>query len=93
MNMNVLLAVAVLGSFAANVAHWGIGRRRPFLCFPRAGWSRLAWAAISTAIIVLSVLVLLGLAGETTIVPVTMGLTAFYECYSIWVRHGLRGAQ
>ena len=93
MNMNVLLAVAVLGSFAANVAHWRIGRSGPFLSFPSAGWSRLAWAVISAAIVVLSILVLLGLAGETTILPVTMGLTAFYECYSIWVRHGLRGAQ
>jgi hypothetical protein len=87
------LAMAVLGSFAANVAHWGVGRNGPFLCFPRAGWRRLALAAISAAVVVLSILELLGLALETTILPVTMGLIAYYECYSIWVRHGLKAAQ
>jgi hypothetical protein len=93
MNINVLLAVAVLGSFGANVAHWGIPRSGPFLCFPRAGWGRLAWADISAAIVALSIFVLLGLAGETIILPFSMGMVAYYECYSIWVRHGLRATQ
>ena len=56
MNIPTILAIAVLGSVAANALHWRGRRGERFLYQPQSGWLRFIFAAWTIATVVTAIL-------------------------------------
>ena len=90
MNIPTILAIAVLGSAAANALHWRGRRDERFLYHPQAGWFQIVFTAWTVATIAAAVLFLAGFIPVPLFLAVGLGLTIVHELYSLARRHRQR---
>ena len=83
MNIPMILAIAVLGSVAANALHWRGRKDERFLYHPQSGWLRFTFVAWTIATVVTAVLFLAGVIPVPAFLGVALGLTIGHELYSI----------
>ena len=83
MNIPTILAIAVLGSVAANALHWRGRRGERFLYQPQSGWLRFIFAAWTIATVVTAILFLAGVIPVPAFLGFALGLTVGHELYSI----------
>ena len=83
MNIPTILAIAVLGSVAANALHWRGRRDEQFLYHPQSGWLRFIFRVWTIATVVVAVLFLAGVIRGPAFIGIALGLTIGHQFYSI----------
>ena len=89
-NLTIFLAIAVLGSVAANLLHWRGRTDERFFYAPQPGWLRFVSIVWTVATGVSAVLFLLGFIPALAFLGVGMGFAIAHELYSIGRRHSQR---
>ncbi len=89
-NIPNILAVAFLGSVAANLIHWRGRKGEQFLYLPQSGFLRSLFLAWTYATIAASVLFLAGTISAVIFIGVGVGLAIAHELYSVVRRHQQR---
>jgi hypothetical protein len=83
MNIPTILAIAVLGSVAANLIHWRWRKDEHFNYQPQSAFLRFLFLAWTIATVVASVLFLVGTIPAPAFLGIAFGLTIAHELYSI----------
>ena len=83
MNIPTVLAIAVLGSLAANALHWRGRSGERFLYYPQSGLLQFVFAAWIIATVVTSILFLARVIPLFAFLSVAVGVTAAPQLCSI----------